>query len=154
MKNLCTLLLIAFLQSVNAQITDEPAAPQMDSQANSQLIYGMASIEVRPDFPGGLQKFYDFFHKNYVMPKGTETMKGTVFVTFVIETDGSLTDIRVIRDFGSGTGDEAVRVMKKCPKWLPGEQNGKKVRVQYSLPLRIGMTELKPASATPIKDKN
>lgn len=145
---------MGFLQSVCAQITNEPAAPQMESPQDNSGIYSVADVEVRPDFPGGLQKFYDFFHKNYVKPKGTETMKGTVFVTFVVETDGSLTDMKVIRDFGYGSGEEALRVMKRCPKWLPGERNGKKIRVQYSLPLRIGMTELKPASSTPIPDKN
>lgn len=154
MKNLFTLLLLAFLQSINAQITDEPAAPPMESTQNDSHIHSMANIEVKPDFPGGLAKFYEFFEKNYVKPKGTENLNGKVFVTFVVDTDGSLTDIRIIRDLGNGTGEEAVRVLKSCPKWIPGQQNGKKVRVQYSLPLRIGMTELKPASATPIKDKN
>ena len=51
-----------------------------------------------------------------------------MYVTFVVEKDGSLTDIKVIRDIGYGTGKEAIRVLKKCPKWTPGEQNGKKVR--------------------------
>lgn len=154
MRNLITLLLMAFLQSVNAQITVEPAAPPMESSQNSSQIYSMADIEVRPDFPGGLQKFFEFFEKNYVTPKGSENLKGKVFVTFVIDTDGSLTNLKVLRDLGNGTGEEAIRVMKKCPNWIPGQLNGKKVRVQYSLPLRIGMPELKPASATPIKDKN
>ena len=154
MKKLFSLLLIGFLQSVCAQITDEPVAPPMESPQDNSQVYSMANIEGKPDFPGGLAKFYEFFEKNYVKPKGTENLKGKVFVTFVVDTDGSLTDIKVLRDFGSGTGEEAVRVLKSCLKWIPGQQNGKKVRVQYSLPLRIGMTELKPASATPIKDKN
>lgn len=154
MRNLFTLLLMAFLQSVNAQITDEAVAPPMESSQKSSHIYSMAEIEVRPDFPGGLHKFYEFFEKTYVTPKGTENLKGKVFVTFVVDTDGSLTDIRVLRDLGNGTGEEAVRVLKSCPNWIPGQQNGKKIRVQYSLPLRIGMPELKPASATPIKHKN
>jgi periplasmic protein TonB len=64
-------------------------------------------------------------------------LKGKVYVTFVVEKDGSLTDIKVLRDIGYGTGKEAIRVLSKCPKWMPGEQNGKKVRVLYSLPITI-----------------
>lgn len=77
-----------------------------------------------------------FVGKNYRVPD-EEGLKGNVFVTFVVEKDGSLTDIKVLRDIGYGTGKEAIRVLKSSPKWIPGEQNGKKVRVQYSLPIRI-----------------
>ncbi|HTG67178.1 MAG TPA: energy transducer TonB, partial [Flavobacterium sp.] len=58
-------------------------------------------------------------------------------VSFVVEKDGSLTDIKVLRDIGYGTGKEAIRVLQKSPKWNPGIQNGKPVRVQYSLPITI-----------------
>mgnify|MGYP003411423114 CR=1 FL=1 len=71
----------------------------------------------------------------------SEGLKGKVFVSFVVEKDGSLTDIKVIRDIGYGTGKEAIRVLKQCPKWNPGEQNGKKVRVLYSLPINIQSAE-------------
>ncbi|OAB25073.1 outer membrane transport energization protein TonB [Flavobacterium fryxellicola] len=99
-------------------------------------IYNTAGIEVKPDFPGGINKFYKFVGDNYQTPE-EEGLKGKVYVTFVVEKDGSLTDIKVIRDIGYGTGKEAIRVLKKCPKWTPGEQNGKKVRVLYSLPITI-----------------
>jgi protein TonB len=104
--------------------------------AEDNLIYNTAGIEVKPDFPGGLQEFYKFIGKNYKTPN-VKNLKGKVFVMFVIEKDGSLTDIKVLRDIGHGTGEEAVRVLKECPKWLPGEQNGQKVRVLYSLPISI-----------------
>ena len=93
------------------------------------------AVEVRPDFPGGIQKFYDFVSKNYRAPE--EDVKGKVFVQFVVEKDGSLTDIKVMRDLGYGTGAEAIRVLKKSPKWKPGIQNGRPVRVLYSLPISI-----------------
>lgn len=99
-------------------------------------VYNTAGIEVKPDFPGGIEKFYKFVGNNYKTPE-EEGLKGKVYVTFVVEKDGSLTDIKVLRDIGYGTGAEAVRVLKKCPKWTPGEQNGKKVRVLYSLPITI-----------------
>ena len=103
-------------------------------------IYGTAGIEVTPEFPGGLQKFYKYVGKNFQVPE-EDGLKGKILVTFVVEKDGSLTDIKVVRDLGYGTGKEALRVLKACPKWNPGEQNGKKVRVQYSLPISIQSAE-------------
>ena len=108
--------------------------------ADDNQIYNTAGIEVKPDFPGGIEKFYKFVGNNYQTPE-EEGLKGKVYVTFVVEKDGSLTDIKVIRDIGYGTGKEAIRVLKKCPKWTPGEQNGKKVRVLYSLPITIQSAE-------------
>lgn len=103
-------------------------------------VYNTAGIEVKPEFPGGIEKFYKFVANNYRTPE-EEGLKGKVYVTFVVEKDGSLTDIKVLRDIGYGTGPEAIRVLKKCPKWNPGEQNGKKVRVLYSLPITIQTAE-------------
>ncbi|RTZ01553.1 energy transducer TonB [Flavobacterium sp. RSP49] len=99
-------------------------------------IYNTAGIEVKPDFPGGINKFYKYVGDNYQTPE-EDGLNGKVYVTFVVEKDGSLTDIKVIRDIGYGTGKEAIRVLKKSPRWTPGEQNGKKVRVLYSLPITI-----------------
>ncbi|RTY64112.1 energy transducer TonB [Flavobacterium sp. GSP27] len=99
-------------------------------------IYNTAGIEVKPDFPGGIEKFYKYVGNNYQTPE-EDGLNGKVYVTFVVEKDGSLTDIKVIRDIGYGTGKEAIRVLKKSPRWTPGEQNGKKVRVLYSLPITI-----------------
>lgn len=99
-------------------------------------IYNTAGIEVKPDFPGGINKFYKYVGDNYQTPE-EDGLNGKVYVTFVVEKDGTLTDIKVIRDIGYGTGKEAIRVLKKSPRWSPGEQNGKKVRVLYSLPITI-----------------
>jgi protein TonB len=103
-------------------------------------VYNTAGIEVKPDFPGGMEKFYKFVGNNYQTPE-EDGLKGKVYVTFVVEKDGSLTDIKVLRDIGYGTGKEAIRVLNKCPRWTPGEQNGKKVRVLYSLPITIQSAE-------------
>ncbi|MFI0490398.1 energy transducer TonB [Flavobacterium sp.] len=103
-------------------------------------VYNTAGIEVKPDFPGGMDKFYQYVGKNYRTPE-EEGLKGKVYVTFVVEKDGSLTDIKVLRDIGYGTGKEAIRVLKAAPKWNPGEQNGKKVRCTFSLPINIQSAE-------------
>jgi protein TonB len=93
------------------------------------------AVEVRPEYPGGMQKFSEFISKNYRTPD--EDIKGKVIVQFVVEKDGSLTDIKVMRDLGYGTGAEAIRVLKKMPKWKPGIQNGRPVRALFSLPISI-----------------
>ena len=60
-------------------------------------------------------------------------------VTFVVEKDGSVTGVRVLRDIGGGCGQEAIRVVKSMPKWTPGKQRGKNVRVQYNLPVNFSL---------------
>jgi protein TonB len=125
----------------DAELTVEPVGngpSQVVEEDNN--IYNTAGIEVKPDFPGGLDKFYKFIGKNFQTPE-EEGLSGKIFVTFVVEKDGSLTDIKVLRDIGYGTGKEAIRVLKSCPRWNPGEQNGKKVRVLYSLPITIQSAE-------------
>jgi protein TonB len=126
----------------DAELTVEPVGngPEKVVEEVDNNIYSTAGIEVKPDFPGGMAKFYKFVGDNYQTPEG-EGLNGKVYVTFVVEKDGSLTDIKVLRDIGYGTGKEAIRVLKKCPKWSPGEQNGKPVRVLYSLPITIQSAE-------------
>ena len=124
----------------NAPLTVEPVGNGPSVVEEDNNIYNTAGIEVKPDFPGGLEKFYKFIGKNFQVPE-EDGLKGKIFVTFVVEKDGSLTDIKVIRDIGYGTGKEAIRVLKSCPRWNPGEQNGKKVRVLYSLPISIQSAE-------------
>ena len=105
----------------DAELTVEPVGtgPSAVVEEDNQ-IYNTAGIEVKPEFPGGMEKFYSYVGKNYQTPE-EEGLKGKVYVTFVVEKDGSLTDIKVIRDIGYGTGKEAIRVLNKCPRWNPGE---------------------------------
>ena len=111
--------------------------PKEAAVTEDNSVYNLAGIETKPDFPGGMAKFYKFVGDKYQAPEDEGFKGGKVFVSFVVEKDGSLTDIKVTRDVGYGTGKEAIRVLKSCPKWTPGEQNGKKVRVLYSLPITI-----------------
>ena len=122
-------------------VVDEPVGTGVAAVVEEDnTVYNTAGIEVKPDFPGGMEKFNAFVAKNYQAPE-EEGLKGKVYVTFVVEKDGSLTDIKVLRDIGYGTGKEAIRVLNKCPKWTPGEQNGKKVRCTFSLPISIQSAE-------------
>ena len=126
----------------DAELTIEPVHGTGTAAVveEDNTVYNTAGIEVKPEYPGGIEKFYAFVQKNYQMPD-EEGLKGKVYVTFVVEKDGSLTDIKVLRDIGYGTGKEAIRVLKATPRWSPGEQNGKKVRCTYSLPISLSTQE-------------
>ncbi|PZO29918.1 MAG: hypothetical protein DCF13_04880 [Flavobacteriaceae bacterium] len=124
-------LAIIFLMLLSTEIQ----AQEEQTEINEK-IYNTAGIQVLPEFPGGMEKFFKYIGQNYKTPE-VKGLKGKIFLTFIIEKDGNLSDIKVIRDIGHGTGEEAVRVLKACPAWKPGELNGEKVRVQYSLPITI-----------------
>ena len=121
----------------DAPLTVEPVGNGPSVVEEDNNIYNTAGIEVKPDFPGGIAKFYSYIQRTFQPVEDENFPGGKVFVSFVVEKDGSLTDIKILRDAGFGTGKEAERVLKKCPKWVPGEQNGKKVRVLYSLPISL-----------------
>lgn len=92
-----------------------------------------------PEFPGGEVKLFSFLRKNLKYPTMAieNGYKGVVYVGFVVERDGSITNISIDRGVGGGCDEEAIRVIKMMPKWIPGQQLNKKVRVQYSLPVRF-----------------
>jgi protein TonB len=106
------------------------------TNVQSEILYDTAGIDVKPEFPGGMDAFHQFIGKSYNCPK-VKKLAGKVYVTFVIEKDGSLSAIKVLRDIGYGTGKEAIRVLELSPKWIPGEQDGQKVRCMFSLPISI-----------------
>lgn len=97
------------------------------------------AVEINPEYPGGEAAFGKFLQKNIHYPTIAKenNIQGKVYVQFIVERDGSLTDIKVLREPGSGTGDEALRVLKMSPHWRAGIQNGKPVRVQYTIPVNF-----------------
>ena len=98
----------------------------------------MESVQVLPEFPGGRSSWANFLSGyNYPAMARENNIQGTVYVTFVVEKDGSLSDISVLRDLQFGTGEEAVRLLKTSPKWSPGIQNGRPVRVAYTQPIAL-----------------
>jgi protein TonB len=95
-------------------------------------------VQVQPHYPGGemgLQKFLS----GYKVPQEAINNKvsGILYVQFIVETDGSISDVKVLRDLKYGTAEEAIRLMKSSPKWIPGISNGRKVRVVFTQPIRI-----------------
>ena len=96
-------------------------------------------VEEMPDFPGGMAKLADYLAKNIKYPQMAREsgIQGRVFVNFVIEPDGSVSNVNVMRSLGGGCDEEAIRVVKSMPKWKPGKQRGKPVRVSYILPVNF-----------------
>jgi len=91
-------------------------------------VFELKEVTIEPSFPGGNDGFYQFIGVNFKQPEVPQLI-GKVFVSFIVEKDGTLTDIRVIKDVGFGAGAEAERVMRLSPRWRPGAKEGKPVRV-------------------------
>jgi len=96
-------------------------------------------VESPPQYPGGDAARMKFLQENIKYPQMAREsgIQGTVYVTFVVEPDGSVSDVRVLRGIGGGCDEEAVRVIKMMPKWIPGKQRGKPVRVQFNMPIKF-----------------
>ena len=93
-------------------------------------LYDYNEVYYQPVFPGGFSQFLNYVMKNYKIPD-VEGLNGIVKIDFVIEKDGTLSNIKIITDLGEGTGEEAIRVLLKCPAWTPAEKDGKRVRVIF-----------------------
>jgi protein TonB len=108
------------------EIIDEPDAPYI-------------IVDLMPEFPGGNNALFSYLGRETEYPSLARDsgIEGVVYVTFVVETDGSIDGVKVLRGIGGGCDEEAVRVVSSMPTWAPGEQNGRKVRVQYNLPYRF-----------------
>lgn len=96
-------------------------------------------VEQQPEFPGGQGELLKYLGKNITYPAIAQEngIEGTVVVRFVVNETGGISDIQVVRDIGGGCGAEAVRVVKSMPKWKPGRQRGKAVKVYFTLPVRF-----------------
>ena len=92
-----------------------------------------------PEFPGGPQALMDYLKANVIFPKIAEDegIQGKVVVSYVIDVDGSVTDVQVVQSVHPALDKEAMRVVKNMPKWIPGKQDGKAVQVKYSLPINF-----------------
>ncbi len=98
-------------------------------------------VEDDPEFPGGLSALSQYLASNIKYPQLAKenNITGKVFVSFVVEKDGSVGQVKILRDIGGGCGAEAVRVVKSMPKWKPGKQRGKPVRTQFNLPVDFSL---------------
>ena len=110
---------------------------EMEETVEEEEIFTI--VEKMPTFPGGEAELFKWLGKNIQYPTMAQDagIQGVVFVTFVVEKDGSVTGVRVLRGIGGGCDEEAIRRVKQMPRWEPGEQRGKPVKVQYNLPVRF-----------------
>ncbi|RLD65093.1 MAG: energy transducer TonB [Bacteroidetes bacterium] len=96
-------------------------------------------VEDQPEFPGGDAARIKYLQDNIHYPEMAKEsgIQGTVYVTFVVEKDGRITKVKVLRGIGGGCDDEAVRIIKNMPKWKAGKQRGRAVRAQFNMPIRF-----------------
>lgn len=120
------------------EVVEEYVAPEIEEEeVVEQEIFQI--VEEMPAFPGGEAKLMEYVGKNVKYPQIAREsgIKGRVFVSFVVEPDGSVSNVKVLRGIGGGCDEEAMRVVKAMPKWKPGKQRGKAVRVSYMLPVNF-----------------
>jgi protein TonB len=118
-----------------------PGSTTGEGTGSSDEIYNITDIEAYPEFEGGMKAFYKFIQKNLRYPASAldQEKQGKVFISFVVERDGAISDVKVLKGVGYGMDEEASRVIKKSPKWNPGKQAGKPVRVRFNMPITFSM---------------
>jgi periplasmic protein TonB len=119
--------------------TDDVAAPiaKKNVEITEEVEQPFVIVEQMPQFPGGEKELLKFVHDNLKYPVVAQEMgvSGTVIVQFVVDREGKITRIKVMRGIGSGCDEEAIRVLNKMPLWSPGKQGGKPVLVSFTLPI-------------------
>lgn len=128
MKRYLILLLFIISHNVFCQNTSE--------QSQEDLAIDYSIIEVKPEYPGGMKNFYSFIAKNFSSPE-QENLKGKIIIDYIIEKDGTLSNMKIKEDVGYDSGKEAIRVLNLMSKWKPGEHNGKIVRTLYFLKINV-----------------
>lgn len=130
----------------NAEVTEdtkniEIAPVKIEEEEDETETQIFTVVENDPEFPGGMEALYKYLAQNIKYPQlaRDNNITGKVYVTFVVERDGSIANPKVLRDIGGGCGAEAIRVVKAMPKWTPGKQRGKAVRVQFNLPVNFSL---------------
>jgi TonB family protein len=128
------------------KITMAGSSPYTLLYKNGEIVgtnKAFTAVEHEPEFPGGLGELYNFIKKNFHYPVLAKQngIQGKVTVSFIVERDGSLTDVKIIKGIGDGCDEEAVRIIKLSPPWKPGYQNGKPVRVSFSIPITFSLSD-------------
>lgn len=118
-------------------------APSVSEPTRQDNIGVLAVAEEAPEFPGGDKALFAYMKKELKYPEQAkaEGIEGKVFLSFIVELDGSLSGIRVLRAVNPWLDSEAVRMVKSMPKWIPGKQNGQPCRVQMNLPVTFKLTD-------------
>ena len=136
MKEMKTALLIAVMAFFG--LAPMCAQKTVVSQKNEKVF---DVVEQMPEYPGGMQALFEFLRQNIKYPEDAQKQKveGRVLATFVVETDGSISNVEVVKHAFPSLDNEAVRVIQAMPKWTPGKQGGKVVRVKYTVPINFSL---------------
>ncbi len=152
--------LMVFVFACEQNLSDEPLKPEqivdVINEDGSTELKGMVNgkvvdiaadeifdvVETQPQPPGGMSGWNNYLSANLKYPEAAraEGVEGTVIVVFVINTDGSVQDVEILRGVGSGLDEEALRVVQNSPEWKAGEQRGRKVRTRMRLPIRFKLS--------------
>jgi TonB family protein len=118
-----------------------PVTQTPDGNQQEQATFTV--VEKMPTFVGGDEARMKYLQENITYPEEArnEGIEGTVYVSFVVEANGSTSDVRILRGIGGGCDEEAVRVISQMPAWQPGEQRGEAVRVQFNMPIKFKLGE-------------
>ncbi|SFE77080.1 TonB family C-terminal domain-containing protein [Pedobacter antarcticus] len=111
-------------------------------------VYEFVKTDTQPEFPGGMKKFYEYLGASLKYPESAAKNKveGKVFLSYIVETDGKISHVKVERGLNAALDAEAVRVLTESPNWIPGKVGNTPVRVKYNIPIHFGLTK-KPAKA-------
>ncbi len=117
-------------------------------------IFESQGLQVKPEYPGGISAFYKFVGANMKLPdlEPENDLSLKIFLSFVIEKDGTLGDIKVLRDPGYGLGEAAKKVLSLSKKWSPGKQNGTVVRSSFMVPISVNFEGVGKKEEAPIKE--
>ena len=112
-------------------------APEVGEVENSDMVDVYMFVEQMPEFPGGEAELIHYISKNIRYPQEAKEkgIQGRVFIGFIVEKDGSISNVRNLRGVDSELDAEAIRVIQSLPKWKPGKHNGEFVRVSYQIPI-------------------
>lgn len=128
---------------IDAEVTQETVIEVYVPPVREEEVIEEAEIftvvESMPEFPGGPAKMMEYIAQNIKYPAMAREsgIQGRVFVNFVVEPNGSVSNVKILRGIGGGCDEEAIRVVEAMPKWTPGRQRGKAVRVSFNLPVRF-----------------
>ncbi|MDJ1469941.1 energy transducer TonB [Cytophagaceae bacterium DM2B3-1] len=145
-------ILFLFLTTLSSCVNHEPFISSTQKEESTidttvstdSVAFWGCFIEQRPEFPGGIWELGPYLHQNLRWPTTTADASGIVYVRFLVNTDGSISNIEVIKGIHPDFDAEAVRVVQHMPKWKPGKSYGEIIAQEYTLPIRFILSSNSP----------
>jgi protein TonB len=122
-------------------VIEEPREETKAVEIQKEEIF--MAVEQAPAYPGGMGELSKFLQRNLKYPRqaSTNNIEGSVYVQFVVDSHGKISDVKILKGVGYGCDEEAERVVKAMPAWAPGKQGGRAVSVRYSLPIKFKLAQ-------------